>query len=61
VKEKIFIEGKEVDTDLDKLFAIIKNSDYKGYLPIETLGAGEPKEKISKLLVKVKAVMGKIG
>jgi sugar phosphate isomerase/epimerase len=61
VKEKIFIEGKEVDTDLDKLFAIIKNSDYKGYLPIETLGAGEPKEKISKLLVKVKAAMGKIG
>lgn len=58
VKEKIFIDGKEVDTDLTKLFTIIKNSNYKGYLPIETLGAGDPKEKVSKLFTKVNAALG---
>lgn len=45
IKEKIFINGEEKDTDLDKLISIIKSSGYKGYLPIETLGEGDPKRK----------------
>ena len=57
VKEKIWVDKKEVDIDLNKLFTLIKNSDYKGYLPIETLGAGDPKEKISQLLAKVNEAM----
>lgn len=53
IKEKIFVQGKEVDTDLPKLFSIIKKSTYQGYLPIETLGAGDPKLKIAALYAKV--------
>jgi sugar phosphate isomerase/epimerase len=57
VKEKIFIAGAEIETDMDKLMGIIKASGYKGYLPIETLGAGDPKTKIPVLLAKLKKAM----
>lgn len=50
IKENIWIDGKEVPTDLVKLFKIIKKGDYRGYLPIETLGAGDPYEKIPKMM-----------
>ena len=53
IKEKIFVDGKEVDVDLPRLFSIIKKSNYQGYLPIETLGAGDPKMKIEAFLPKV--------
>jgi sugar phosphate isomerase/epimerase len=54
IKEKIFVEGKEVDVDMDKLIRIIKQSGYTGYIPLETLGEGDPKAKVSALLDKVR-------
>jgi sugar phosphate isomerase/epimerase len=57
IKENVFINGAEQPTDLKKLMKIIKASDYKGYLPIETLGAGDPKSKIVALLTKLKKVL----
>ncbi len=54
VKEKIFINGAEQETDLEKLIGIIKASTYRGYLPIETLGSGDPKIKVPGLLNKLK-------
>lgn len=57
VKEKIWLNGAEVETDLKRLLKIIKASGYKGYLPIETLGAGDPKIKIPALLAKIKKAM----
>ncbi len=54
LKEKIFVEGKEIDTDLERVINIIKPSDYQGYVPIETLGAGDPKVKVEAMLTKVK-------
>ena len=57
VKEKIFIAGAEIETDMDKLMGIIKASGYKGYLPIETLGAGDPKTKIPAMLARLKKAM----
>lgn len=57
IKEKIFVNGAEVETDLDKVMAIIKNSGYKGYLPIETLGAGDPSIKVPALLERLKKTM----
>lgn len=53
IKEKIFVDGKEVDVDLEKLFGIIKASGYNGYLPLETLGKGDPKQKITAFLEKI--------
>jgi sugar phosphate isomerase/epimerase len=57
IKEKIFVNGNEVDTDLPKLMGIIRASAYNGYLPIETLGAGDPKIKVPVLLEKLKQAM----
>lgn len=53
IKENIFVDGKEVETDMAKLFTIIKKSNYQGYLPLETLGAGDPKVKVTNLYNKV--------
>lgn len=53
VKGKVFMNGVEVDTDMDKLIGIIKASGYKGYLPIETLGDGDAKTKIIALFAKL--------
>ena len=52
IKEKVFVRGKEVEVDADKLMDMIKRSDFRGYLPLETLGEGDPKQKISVLLDK---------
>lgn len=57
IKEKVFLNGNEVDVDLKRLMSIIKASGYKGYLPIETLGPGDPKSKIISLLEKLKQAM----
>ena len=53
IKENVWINGQETPTDFVKLFRIIKNSGYRGYLPLETLGAGDPLEKVPVLLEKV--------
>jgi sugar phosphate isomerase/epimerase len=58
-KEKVFINDNQVDTDYDKLFEIILKSTYSGYLPIETLGEGDPVIKVGELLKKIRAVMCK--
>ncbi len=57
IKENIYVNGVEGKTDLPRLFKIIKNSGYRGYLPIETLGAGDPKIKVAKFMEEVSAAM----
>jgi len=54
IKEEMYINGRPVKTDLDKLKKIIDASAYHGYLPIETLGEGNPKEKIAFMYKEVK-------
>lgn len=60
IKENVWIDGKKTPTDLVKLFKIIKNSGYRGYLPIETLGAGDPFKKVPVMLEKVHKAMENI-
>lgn len=57
IKEKVYVNGKEVDLDADKLMAIIKNSTFRGYLPIESLGAGDARQKVKVLLEKLKRAL----
>lgn len=60
IKEKINNRGKEEEVDLDKLMNIIKSSGYRGYLPIETLGPGDPYEKVPVFLDKVRLALNRI-
>ena len=53
IKSTVFINGIEKEIDMNKLANIIKASVYKGYLPIETLGEGDPKIKIAALYKKL--------
>lgn len=58
LKENVGYGAKEVPTDFRKVKAIIDKVGYRGFLPIETLGPGDPKTKVAKLLADVRAVFG---
>jgi sugar phosphate isomerase/epimerase len=45
-----------VKTDLRKVKAIIDRAGYRGFLPIETLGSGDPKVKVAEFVSQVRAV-----
>ena len=60
IKENVWIDGKETPTDFVKLFKIIKDSGYRGYLPLETLGAGDPYQKVPVLLENVRKALAQI-
>jgi sugar phosphate isomerase/epimerase len=54
IKEKVFLGGEERDVDTDKLARIIKTSGFRGYLPLEALGQGDPKTKVTALLTRLR-------
>ena len=60
IKEKLNYNGKSENMDLVKLFRIIKSSPYRGYLPIETLSAGDPFEIIPPFLKQVRDAMNTV-
>jgi len=53
IKENVFMNGREVETDMARLITIIRSSGYSGYLPIETLGEGDPNMKVKALFKKL--------
>jgi sugar phosphate isomerase/epimerase len=59
IKEKFNYNGKTENMDLVKLFRIIHSSTYRGYLPIETLGEGDPFVIIPPFLKQVRDAMEK--
>ena len=54
LKENVWFGEKEAPIDLQKIRTIIDKFGYRGFLPIETLGEGEPKEKIRNFLNRVR-------
>ena len=54
LKENVKILDTKVKTDLKRLFTIIKKENYRGYLPLETLGPGDPYKKVTNFLDQVK-------
>lgn len=61
LKETLFVNGMEQKTDLDRLMKIIKESGYRGYLPIETLGEGDPRVKVPQFLNEIREAIKKVG
>ncbi len=57
IKENVWINGKEVPTDFEKLFKIMKSAGYRGYLPLETLGEGDPFRKVETILTEVRGAL----
>jgi sugar phosphate isomerase/epimerase len=56
LKENVRYGAKAAPTDLRKIKAIIDRTGYRGFLPIETLGPGNPTAKVTKFLAGVRAV-----
>lgn len=57
LKENLYLNGVEQKTDVDKVMGSIKKSGYRGYIPIETLGEGDPKLKVSVFLEEIRKAM----
>src|SRR5690606_3240078 len=57
VKELNNKNGVAEPVDLDKLMGTIKTSTYRGYLPSETLGPGDPFVKVPAFLEKVRRAL----
>jgi len=57
MKEKVFINEAQVDTDYKKIVNIVKQCGYRGYLPLETLGEGDPYQKVAALILKVREAL----
>lgn len=58
IKENLYLDGKEVKTDVRRIVNIVRDAGYRGYLPIETLGEGDPRVKVPRFLDEVRAALG---
>ena len=54
VKENVGYQGKQGPIDLARLRAIIEKAGYRGVLPFEALGTGDPREKVASFLEKIR-------
>lgn len=54
IKENVWIDGVQTPTDLERLAGIIRRSGYRGYLPLETLGQGDPYVKVPALVARAR-------
>jgi sugar phosphate isomerase/epimerase len=57
IKERLYRRGLEQKTDLRRVFAILKAAGYRGYAPLETLGPGDPREKVRRFLAEVREAL----
>ncbi len=57
MKEKVFVNDTQVESDYVKIIDIVKKCGYRGYLPLETLGAGDPYQKVEFLYNKVRKIL----
>jgi sugar phosphate isomerase/epimerase len=55
VKENVGLGKQEMPIDLKKLKAIIEKGGYRGVLPFEALGNGDPKVKVAAFLEQIRA------
>ncbi len=57
IKEQIYMNGMSEKPDLARLLNIIKKAGYRGYVPIETLGEGDPAVKVHDFFTEFKEAL----
>jgi sugar phosphate isomerase/epimerase len=57
VKEQVYRNGNAEKTDIARIVQIARDAGYRGYFPLETLGEGDPKVKVRKLLEEAKLAL----
>jgi sugar phosphate isomerase/epimerase len=58
VKEKVWSGTTELPVDLPRLKRVILQSGYRGFLPVEALGANLTREHIAKFIARVRTEFG---
>jgi sugar phosphate isomerase/epimerase len=57
IKENVYFDGKSTPIDLPRLRTIIDKVGFRGFLPIEALGRGDPEAIVTTFLEKVRKAM----
>jgi sugar phosphate isomerase/epimerase len=57
LKERLYRRNEEEKTDVSAIVRIIRDAGYRGYVPIETLGPGDAREKVRRFVDEVRAAM----
>jgi len=57
LKERLYRENTEEATDVAAVLGIMRETGYRGYVPIETLGQGDAREKVRRFLGEVRAAL----
>jgi len=60
IKEEVYVNRKPEKVDLIRLFKIIRESAYRGYLPLETLGEGDPFPKVTAFMKQAKEALAAV-
>jgi sugar phosphate isomerase/epimerase len=57
IKERLYRKGQEEKADLRRVFTILREAGYRGYAPLETLGPGDPREKVRRFLDEARTAL----
>jgi sugar phosphate isomerase/epimerase len=57
LKERLYRHNREEKTDVAAIVRIIRDAGYRGYVPIETLGPGDAREKVRRFRDEVRAAL----
>ena len=57
IKENVHRGSQREPTDLEMIAQIVADADYRGYLPIETLGPGDPRRQVPRFLDEVRTAL----
>ena len=60
IKELVYFDEKPRETNLEKVFQIAADAGYRGYLPLETLGEGDPYKKVEKLIARARKALSTV-
>jgi sugar phosphate isomerase/epimerase len=58
LKEQVYRKGVAEDTDVAAVVRILRDAAYRGYVPLETLGAGDPRPRLRRFLDRVREALG---
>jgi sugar phosphate isomerase/epimerase len=57
IKEHVARRGVEEQTDLRRVFTILREAGYRGYAPLEVLGPGDPRPRVRRFLEDARAAL----
>ena len=57
IKELVYFNENPRETDLERVFQIAADAGYRGYLPLETLGEGDPYKKVERLIARARKAL----